>query len=204
MTTQNNLKITNINTENGGIYFHCDSVPYSLEDIYNSEVLYKLVKYYECTELTERDLEYMSIITDYSDLIENYILELQSDWIEIEESDTDNYLTEIDEGFFESEFLTVTYDKRFSKSILYYFKINGNYIECQLSEKVKGKFNIYIFDVNEVSNNEIVTDLDEVNTRFFEVIRESNSYLAQSLKDILIRSHSEFLNELSKKQVVVI
>ena len=106
------MNITNIDFSNGYIYFHANSVPYTLENMNNAEFFAKVENEYLHNErgakkVDSSELEHLSI-NDYEEYIEEYILFNKHDWYKIDSSDTDCYLESIDEGFFDSGFCTVT------------------------------------------------------------------------------------------------
>lgn len=193
------MNITNINTESGVIYFHANSVPYLLENVSNFSVIQKLAKKIDGEIINNEADGFVDIIENsYIHLIENYILELKSDWIEIDSSDTDNYLSEIDEAFFYSNFCNVFYDK-FCDTYHFQFKVNNEFVCIQFIPTQT--INIANSEFYKLEESRIYSDYD-ANEIFQTMYRKSNSYLSVVAKEILIRSHQDFL--YSKKQIVVV
>jgi len=188
-----NTQITNINTENGYIYFHCNAQPFSL-DADNKDVLFNLVKQDEitCEEEGDYGIEYdyfdHDLINDFPQFIEQYIIELKDDWIATE-------LDAIDEGLFESGIVHVV---KIESSYKYYFKDGETYISIDIWDGA----NRFTITEKQAIPNLIgftfeVLDAEEATKIFIKNITESNSYLSTIAYDLLVNVTKEFKDKSS-------
>lgn len=197
------MNITNIDFSNGYIYFHCNSVPYTLENMNNAEFFAEIENesVHNSKKVDSSELEHLSI-RDYENYIEEYILYMQDDWCKVDESDTDCYLESIDEGFFDSEFCEV-YLEDISNPIQYtfLFKTNDLFVLVSIIDKIVSITNSNSM-IEYTKLNSEPCNYKTANKVFQKMYRESESYLAVVAKEILIRSHQDYL--YSKKQIVVV
>lgn len=190
------MNITNINTENGIIYFHANSVPYFLENMNNEYAINKVLKKQEGFELTEQELEHTDFVNEYEQYLDLYILELKYEWIKIDSSDIDNYLSEIDSDYFDSEFCEGYISN--GGDFLFEFIIDNKTINinyCNVSKTIE--LDNYPKCVNKTAFHKV--DLETANEIFQTMYRESDSYLAVVAKQILIRSHQHYLYQKNKE-----
>ena len=187
-----NTQITNINTENGYIYFHCNAHPFCL-GADNKDTLFSLVTKNEPAaiyEEGEKDFDYdyfdYDLISDFPQYIEDYILELKDDWIATE-------LDAIDEGLFEGGIITVTKTKN---DYQFFVKHRDSIVRVEIWNEVN-MINIHQCECIFTPKHSEIVDIEESTKVFFDNINTSESYISVIAYELLINVTKEFKDKSS-------
>jgi hypothetical protein len=191
--------ITNINTENGYIYFHCNSQPFSL-DADNKDTLFSLITKNEPAaiyEEGEKDFDYdyfdYDLISDFPQYVEDYILELKGDWQEAG-------LDSIDESLFESDFFhAIKFENEYQFFLKDICKFDNENPATFLRITICTKTNEFVIDSEEPSTpfGSGLIELEEATQAFFDNINSSESYISVIAYELLINVTKEFKEKSS-------